>query len=124
MDLRLLLLWPAVADSDPGSAVPPFSESLDYAPRFVLGVLDLLSKRYGRRNETVAPNERRSSGFSSGTASSDLEGVNTGGAVRFGIPKLNGFYTALGWEALALDPSDATSLVSKVLCLRPHLCVY
>jgi len=36
--------------------------------------------------------------------SSSLEGVNAGGVVRFSIPKVNGFDTALvsGWEAAVL----------------------
>ena len=101
------------SDSDPdhGSMASPSSDPLADAPLFVLDVLDLLPKRslpcHGWRNENVDPNERRRSGFDSGvstTASSDLEGVNAGGVVRFCIPKLNGFDTALvpGWEADSL----------------------
>ena len=81
------------------------------APLFVLDALDLLPKRclpcHGWRNENADPNERRPSGFDFGgstIASSDLEGVNAGGVVRFCILKLNGFDTALvpGWEVVSL----------------------
>ena len=52
-------------------------------------------------------NERRRSGFGPGAstiASFDLEGVNAGWVVCFGIPKWNAFDTvfAPGWEAVVL----------------------
>ena len=98
-------------DPDPVSTASPFSDPLVDAPLFVLDVLDLLPKRslpcHGGRNENVAPNGRRCSGFDSGvsrTESCGLGGVNGGGVVRFGNPKWNGFDAALapGWEAVAL----------------------
>ena len=74
-------------DPDPGSTASPSPDPLVDAPLFVR---DALPQYYGGRNENVAPNERRRSAFGSGastTASSDSEGVNAGGVVRFGIPK-------------------------------------
>ena len=52
------------------------------------------------------PNERRRSAFGHGASIitiSSLEGVDTGSVVRFSIPKVNGFNTALmlGWEVAA-----------------------
>ena len=86
-------------DPDRGPTDSPSSNPLVDAPLFVRDVLDVLPKRslpyHGWRNENVAPNERRRADFDSGastTASSDLEGVH---AVRFCIPKWNGFDMAL-----------------------------
>ena len=95
-------------DLDPDSRASPSSDPPADAPLFVL---DLLLKRslpcHGWRNENVAPNERRRSGFGPGAstiASFDLEGANAGWVVCFGIPKWNAFDTALapGWEAVVL----------------------
>ena len=121
-------------DSDPDpDPDPDFRASPSSDPLFVLDALVVLPKRFllchGWRNENVAPNERHCSGFDSGAsiiASSDLEGVNAGGDICFGISKWNGFGTVLvqGWEAVELRLFDAPFLVSKVLYLRSHSCWY
>ena len=111
-------------DPDPCSTDSPSSDPQIDTPFFVLDVLYLIPKVslpcHGWRNENVAPNERHRSGFDSGAsiiASSDLEEVNAGGVVCFGISKWNGFDTVLaqGWEAVVLRLFDAVFLVSKVL---------